>query len=311
MRCLPHMSVSHQADACNVFLTFLPAIRLMHAMSPSHVFQPSGWWMRCLPHILASHQADACDVFLTWLPAIMLMHAMSSSHACQPSGWCMRCLPRMPASHQADVCGLSLACVPDIRQMHAMSPSHTCQPSGWCMRCLPHMPASHQADACDVSLTCLPAIRLMHAMSPSQACQPSGWCMRSVPHMPASHHADARDVSLTWTHAHCRVTLLHRLEYYNTVIACFSESVLNRWYYCQVWASAFATNCISLRCLLKLFLFLCQLLFISDYLFFPAFRIFSCPISCATLWAWFKCYPTTSQLVNLAICILLFTNCIL
>ena len=36
-----------------------------------------------------------------------------------------------------------------------------------------------------------------------------------------------------------------------------------------------------------------------------------CPISYVTLWAWFKCYPTTSQLVNQAICILLFVNCTL
>ena len=32
----------------------------------------------------------------------------------------------------------------------------------------------------------------------------------------------------------------------------------------------------------------------------------SCPISHATLWAWFKCYPTTCQPVYQTICILLF-----
>ena len=34
-------------------------------------------------------------------------------------------------------------------------------------------------------------------------------------------------------------------------------------------------------------------------------------ISDDTLWYWFKCYPTISQLVNQAICISLFANCIL
>ena len=37
----------------------------------------------------------------------------------------------------------------------------------------------------------------------------------------------------------------------------------------------------------------------------------SCPISYATLWASFKCYPTARHPVNQAICILLFDNCIL
>ena len=130
-----HAAASHQADACDVFRTCLPAIRLLHAMyamSSSHACQPSGWCMRCLPHMPAIHQADACDVFLTCLPAIRLMHAMSSSHVCQPSGWCMRCLPHMPARHQADacdVCDVVLTCMPAIRLMDVVSYSHECQPS--------------------------------------------------------------------------------------------------------------------------------------------------------------------------------------
>ena len=58
----------------------------------------------------------------------------------------------------------------------------------------------------------------------------------------------------------------------------------------------------------------------SRFKYFPLLATFaaklihfghSCPISYATLWAWFKCYPTTSQHVNQAIFVLLFANCIL
>ena len=49
----------------------------------------------------------------------------------------------------------------------------------------------------------------------------------------------------------------------------------------------------------------------SPYLVLLILDFFSCLTSYATPWARFKCYPTTSQLVNQAICVLLFANWIL
>ena len=50
---------------------------------------------------------------------------------------------------------------------------------------------------------------------------------------------------------------------------------------------------------MNIFLLYCSLAYLD---------LFSCLIGHATLWAWFKCYQITSQPVNQAICILLFSQ---